>query len=447
MILRASEHPIDGNEHKPVDVIVVGAGIAGLVCAIELVRAGKSVTVFEAEPAAGGRVRSSRIEACTIDHGFQVLFTAYPTIMSYLDAEALDLRTFRPAAHVVVNNRVTLIGDALRDPTLLLDAIAPGVIPLTDKLRLLALRHFAKRLSIDECFEAKYTTISTRAFLIARGFSATAVNAFFAPFYGGILLNRTLNTSASVLLFTFKMLSEGDTAVPARGMRAIPEQLAAQLPKGVLRLNTPVRAVRAEGPRTVGVTLGDGREIPANDVVLATDAYTTSQLVSRLHVVIVPRPLGSTSLYFKSLRAPLPGKSLWLNGDTHAIISHTVTLTEVAPEYAKDRALTVATAVGAAADLSDDELEHATKRTLSHFASVASLDAIPELTRIDVQRVPFSQFEQVPGVRPLPAKIDPEMKGLWNATELMHSSSIEGAARGGKMAAMALLGARAGNNG
>ena len=52
-----------------------------------------------------------------------MLFTAYPTIMSYLDADALDLRVFRPAAHVVVQNRQSLVGDALRDPTLLMDAV------------------------------------------------------------------------------------------------------------------------------------------------------------------------------------------------------------------------------------------------------------------------------------------------------------------------------------
>ena len=149
------------------------------------------------------------------------MFTAYPTIMSYLDVAALDLRTFRPAAHVVVSNRKSLVGDALRDPTLLLNAVAPGVIPMTDKLRLLALRRFAKQLSVDECFGAQYTSISTRAFLVARGFGTATIDAFFAPFYGGILLDRTLSSNAAVLLFTFKMLSDGDAALPARGMRAI----------------------------------------------------------------------------------------------------------------------------------------------------------------------------------------------------------------------------------
>ena len=435
------------SEYRGADVIVVGAGIAGLVCAIDVMRAGKSVLVLEAEAEVGGRVRSTNRDACIIDHGFQVLFTAYPTIMSYLDVPSLNLRPFRPAAHVVAGDRVSLIGDALRDPTLLLSAVAPGIVSLVDKLRLLALRHFARQLSVDECFAAKYSVRSTRTFLVERGFSAACIEAFFSPFYGGILLDRTLETSASILLFTFKMLSEGDTVIPAAGMRAIPNQLAAQLPAQSLRVNTRVRGVRMDGARAVGVTLEDGRELAARDVVLATDYLTALRLSVPRLVADVHRPLGSTSLYFKSHRAPLPGKSLWLNGDVNAIISHTITLTEVAPEYASNGALLVATAVGAAAALGDDELEEATKRTLAHFAKVASLEPIPELTRVDVQRIPFSQFAQWPGTALAPVKVDPEIDGLWRASETTHSSSIEGAARGGKMAAMALLGARAGNNG
>ena len=195
--------------------------------------------------------------------------------------------------------------------------------------------------------------------------------------------------------------------------------------------------------------LHDGSEVTANHVVLATDAPSTATLAATAGIAVeggLPG-VGSTSLYFKSARAPLPGKSLWLNGDANAVISHAITLTEVAPEYVNDRALTVATAVGAAALLDDGALEEAAKRTLTHFAAVARLEPIPELTRVAVWRVPYSQFAQPPGFRAASAEISSEIDGLWRAGEVMHSSSIEGAARGGKMAAMALLRAPTGNTG
>lgn len=446
MILRASEPQGGNSEARSTDVVVIGAGVAGLVCAIELTRAGKSVLVLEASAEVGGRVRSSRIDGCTIDHGFQVLFTAYPTIMSYLDVDALNLRTFRPAAHIVVNNEVSLIGDAFRDPSLLLGTVAPGVIPMFDKLRLLNLRHFAKQLSVDECFSATYSSVSTRTFLVERGFSSTTIESFFAPFYGGILLDRTLATNASILLFTFKMLSEGDSVIPARGMRAISEQLAAQLPKGSLRLGQKVRAIQVADENVQGITLEDGSTINAAEVVLAADAPSTTHLLNTAGIAAdaaLPG-VGSTSVYFKSQTPPLPGKCLWLNAERDAAISHAITLTEVVPEYVTDRALTVATAIGTAATLPDDALEEEARRTLAHIASVAGVAPLPGLTRVAVWREPYSQFAQPPGFRPVPAAVS-GVRGLWRASEVMHSSSIEGAARGGKMAAMALIGARAGN--
>ena len=45
---------------QPQRVAVVGAGIAGLVAAYELMRAGHTVSVFEASARAGGRVRTRR---------------------------------------------------------------------------------------------------------------------------------------------------------------------------------------------------------------------------------------------------------------------------------------------------------------------------------------------------------------------------------------------------
>lgn len=471
-----------------VDVVVVGAGVAGLVCAIELVRAGKRVVVLEARHEVGGRVQTTVRDGCVLDHGFQVLFTAYPTLVSYLDLAALDLRVFRPAAHVVTPRNATLVGDAISDPTLLMDTLAPGIIPFADKLRLLALRRFAKQLTVEQCFADEYVRISTRTLLLERGFSVAVVDGFFAPFYGGILLDRSLSTNAAILLFTFKMLAEGDTAVPARGVGEITAQLASRLPPGVVRTRTSVRSVqavadmtasditgadiaasatsidltnagaakprttRADAKRVTGVLLANGEILSAPDVVLATEAPVAMSLAATVGVfpggASAADPLGdppgtrglsATSLYFTASRAPLPGKSLWLNADVHAVISHAITLTEVAPEYAPGRALLVATAVGASAQLSDDTLADAVGRELGNMLQVVGEAPLPELTLVGVWRIPYSQYQQPPGFQPELPRVSPMVAGLWRASELMHSSSLEGAARGGRAAAMALL--------
>lgn len=423
-------------------MIIVGAGVAGLICAITLHRAGRAVIVLERATAVGGRVRSDVVQQHIIDHGFQVLFTAYPVLNSYLDHQALALRAFSPAAHIVRDGHASLIGDAWRDPSLLLDTILARAVSVGDKLRLLALRRFAQQLTIDDCFSAEFDVQSTRAFLVARGFSAATIDGFFAPFYGGILLDRSLQSSASILLFTFKMLAEGQTAVPARGMGEITAQLAAQLPHGTVRVGTTVHHIDVNAGRVAGVSLNDATRLETDHVVLATDPVTAAALAATAHVdVSVPAgEHGCTTIYYQTAHSPLPGKALWLNADASAVISHVATLTDVAPEYAPPgSSLLAATAVGMSASLDDAALDAAARREIAQMASAAGQTAQSSLNRLAIWRVPYAQFAQPPGWRLSRPSIACGIPGLWRASEFFHSSSLEGAARGGVAAAQALL--------
>ena len=428
-------------------IIIVGAGVAGLVCAIECDRASRSVIVLDAAHEVGGRVRSTTRDGLVFDHGFQVLFTAYPTLRSYLDLGALQPRKFLPAARIVQGTRASLIGDAFSDPSLLIDTVMARAVPLGDKLRLLALRRFAQQLSIDDCFTARFAGVSTRDFLASRGFSAAVIDGFFAPFYGGILLDRTLTTSASVLLFTFKMLAEGDTVVPAAGMGALTKQLAARLPDGTVRTGVAVQSLTVSEGRVTGVVLAGGDVMPAAQVIMATDAPAAARLAATAGVQIATPSgaRGTTTLYFTTSGAsPIPGRALWLNANASAVISHAVTITDVAPEYApRGVSLIAASAVGDAADLSDAELDIAARRELAAMAR-ATGDAAAEtktasLSRVAIWRVPYAQFAQPPGWREHRPTIACGIPGLWRASEVLHSSSLEGAARGGQDAARAVL--------
>lgn len=421
-------------------IVIVGAGVAGLIAAIDLQAARREVLVLDAAADVGGRVRTTVVNGLVIDHGFQVLFTAYPTLKRYLDFDALALRKFLPAARIARDGQTSLIGDALADPSLLLDTIFARAVGLGDKLRLLALRRFAQQLSIDDCFSARFAGISTRDFLRARGFGTDVIDGFFAPFYGGILLDRTLATSASILLFTFKMLADGDTVVPAGGIGALTKQMAARLTPGTVRTSAAVRALVVTDGRVTGVRLDDDRIVSAAQVVLATDAPMAATLAATAGLTL-PEPTGArgcTTLYFTARTTPIPGKALWLNADSNAVISHAVTLTDVAPEYAtQGRVLIAATSVGTPADLDDDTLEAAARRELSHMGNVSAEKA--GLERVALWRVPYAQYEQAPGWREHRPSIACGMPGLWRASETLHSSSLEGAARGGAMAAAALL--------
>src|SRR5262245_63655767 len=80
------------------DVIVLGAGLAGLACARRIAAAGLGPIVLEAGDRPGGRVRTDRVGGFLLDRGFQVLPTAYPEARAVLDYAALDLKAFAPEA-------------------------------------------------------------------------------------------------------------------------------------------------------------------------------------------------------------------------------------------------------------------------------------------------------------------------------------------------------------
>ncbi len=78
-------------------VVIVGAGLAGLSCARQLLQSGVDVLVLEAQDDVGGRVRTDLVDGFRLDRGFQVLQTAYPEARRQLDYQALRLQTLSPA--------------------------------------------------------------------------------------------------------------------------------------------------------------------------------------------------------------------------------------------------------------------------------------------------------------------------------------------------------------
>lgn len=98
------------------DVVVVGAGLAGLACARALTGSGVAVQVLEASDRPGGRSRTERVDGFRIDRGFQVFLTAYPEARRVLDLEALQLQPFAPGALVFRGGKLHTLADPFRRP-------------------------------------------------------------------------------------------------------------------------------------------------------------------------------------------------------------------------------------------------------------------------------------------------------------------------------------------
>ncbi|ADJ15803.1 NAD(P)/FAD-dependent oxidoreductase [Halalkalicoccus jeotgali] len=409
------------------DVVVVGGGLAGLVCARHLAREGADVTLFEREPAVGGRVRSRHEGGYTFDRGFQVLFTAYPAAKRELDYDALDLRYFTPGACLARPGRRSVLSDPLRDPGLLAESALNREVTLGDKLRTLALRRRLSNVDPEELFSGGDQTI--RAALLERGFSEDFIEHFAAPFYGGITLDRALSSSAATFAYTFAMLSRGRIAVPAAGMGEIPEQLADAARGAGATIETD-----SEVDSIDGTTVSRGGEsVSADAVVVATDPKRARELTG---VDSIPTEARGCLTQWYSLSEPLDcGKRLLLNVADDAP-NHVVPHTAVAPEYApEDETLLSATFLGEP-DGSDEDLTARTREALASWFPERSVDS---LSLLHTDRLPFSQFAQPPGFyRDLPDVRDPEGP-VYLAGESTQWSSIQGAIESGRVAAEAVL--------
>src|SRR5579862_8547160 len=100
--------------HSELPVVIVGAGVAGLACALDLVAAGVPVRVLEGSDAVGGRMRTDRRDGFLLDRGFQVFNTSYPQVKRRLDLRALQLRPFTPGVLLHAGGRRLRFTDPTR---------------------------------------------------------------------------------------------------------------------------------------------------------------------------------------------------------------------------------------------------------------------------------------------------------------------------------------------
>ncbi|MFM8816247.1 MAG: NAD(P)/FAD-dependent oxidoreductase [Actinomycetes bacterium] len=335
---------------SPCDVVIVGAGLAGLSAAREIQRHGHSVIVLESSDAVGGRVRTDNVDGFQLDRGFQVILTAYPELQSHVDMRALDLRPFDPGALVWRNGKGHAVSDPFRKPqTLAATALAPigGVF---DKARIVVLRARVMRRKPAALLGGQ--DVSTDVALRAFGFSTKIINQFFRPLFGGIQLDPHLATSRRMFDVIFRSLSEGQSAIPSRGMHALPLQSASRLSEGTVRLNSRVTSI--DGTK---VTLASGESISARAVVVATDGPTASSLLGIPEVE--SRKVGC--VYFSADTPPTKEKYVVLDGTGNGPVLNVAVISNIAPSYAPaDKHLIVAALPG----VTDGDLEALSREQL-----------------------------------------------------------------------------------
>ena len=409
---------------KQKEVIIIGAGISGLIAAIELEKQDIQPIIYEASDRVGGRVKTDEWKGFKLDHGFQVLLTAYPEAQNYLDFEALDLQKFSPGAIIYSGHKTFALSDPLRQPKTVLSMAYSGVGSIGDKLKMWSLSKNLKSKSIDEIFSEKETT--TLKYLQKYGFSDKIIRYFFMPFFSGIFLEDKLNTSSRMFEFVFKMFSEGHAAIPAKGMQEIPNQLAAQLKKTRIHFNKIVS--RIEG-QTIAFENGD--MIDAHKIIIAADPYNIlpglSAQTQEYHSVI--------NLYFSTDQSSIKKPLIGLVSNKGALINNFNFMTDVCWGYAPSGKHLLSISVVKKTDLPDEDLVDAIKKEFS------------ELAGWDPSQLEFLKMYKIkqalPVLMDIQASTQPTatriQENIFLAGDYMLNSSLNAAMTSGRIAAQAAL--------
>lgn len=306
------------------DVVVIGAGLAGLQSARSLTRAGLSVQVWEAAEEVGGRVRTEEVDGFRLDRGFQVLNPAYPAVRQRIDVQALRLQRFGPGVGVRRADRLAVVADPRRAPARLPDLLRSGFLRPRELVRLA--RWAAPALGpVDRLAGDDDVTLAQS--LDAAGVHGPLRSEVLEPFLAGVLLEAEGASSAGFARLLVRCFLLGTPGLPEEGMQALPRQLAAHL-TGTIHLGRPAESVRSVAG---GVAVaGPGAAVTARAAVVATDPRTAERLVP----VVAPPMRGLVTYWFAADDPPGDLPMIVLDGRRHGPVVNAAVVSNAAPSYA-----------------------------------------------------------------------------------------------------------------
>ncbi|MFJ3716211.1 NAD(P)/FAD-dependent oxidoreductase [Streptomyces sp. NPDC090057] len=425
-----------------VDVVIVGAGIAGLSAAHRLTSAGVTTAVLEAAPCAGGRMSTEKVDGFRLDRIGQLLSTSYPELRLTPGLGALALRRFAPGVLLHRDGRthragapavtgsargalhvVRALASAPRGPAAPPGRTGAPVGGAVDQARLgtalgrIATTPVERLLSRPELPAAQA--------LAARGVPARTVEGFLRPLLAALLCDPELSTSSRCADLALHAFASGRLCVPEGGAEALPELLARTLPPGTVRTGVRVTSVS-----TTSVTTAEHGEVRCRAVLVATDARAAAELLPGLRVP----DFHPVTVLHHTTDDPAPafaaGASLLLDADRGGPVAHTAVLSNVDPGRAPaGRVLISSTVLGAP----PDGVDTAVRIHLSRLYGTSTR----RWETLAVHHTP----EAVPAMRPphdlrRPVRL---LAGLYVCGDHRDTSTVQGALHSAHRAAAAVL--------
>ena len=288
------------------EVLIVGAGLAGLNAAIHLESAGVEVTVIESSDRPGGRVASDVIDGFVCDRGFQLINAQYPALQELNVLKELDFIEAPRVIEVSLGNQRHMIGDPRQAPWTALDK-ATGTIP--EKLALL--RFIAGKAKAGQSIGQALRS------------TGTCYERVLRPFLQGVFLTDPDNVDALYGHSIIKSFVNGKPGVPRKGVGELPKALA-KLVSNIL-YNTRVDRIDQTSVHSNNGTY------TANKILIATDATTATQL---LGLTEVPRMAACITWYHAVIENPSGSGRLIVDGQRRGPIINSVVMSDISSSYA-----------------------------------------------------------------------------------------------------------------
>lgn len=403
-------------------VVIIGAGVAGLIAAQHLEKEGLSPLIIESTDRLGGRLKTENIGGFLLDKGFQIVLSDYPEVQNYLDLEALQVAPFDPGAIIFHKGKRFLIADPIRKPIHALQTLFAPIGTPKDKWLILKLKKLVSNQSPENLF-AQYKQ-STPSFLRDFGFSERIISRFFKPFFTGIFLTETLEVSSAMFLYIFQLFSNGKAVLPAKGIEEVPQQLSRKLSKTKFLFHEEVREINNQK-----IHLASGSRITAKAIIIATDpAPMIKQLINqeiKFHQ--------TSNYYFKTSAPILNTPTLGIVADDQFLINSFCELNAVQKNYSKSGktlfSVTLKPNLNTQPTISKiiEELAQLTNQPNHYFEFVHS----------------YSIHKALPIVNPLKYSLSPtEVKltaGIFLAGDYLLYPSLDAAMKSGRIAAQAAI--------
>jgi phytoene dehydrogenase-like protein len=416
------------------DVVIVGAGVAGLSAAHRLTSAGLTTAVLEAAPCAGGRMSTEKVDGFRLDRVGQLLSTAYPELR--LTPGSLALRPFAPGVLLHSDGRHHRAGaqqsaggarGALHAVRALASSPAKSAprtgAPLgtaVDQARLSTSLARLAAMPVERLLSRPESPAAQA--LAARGLPARTIDGFLRPLLAALLCDPDLTTSSRCADLALRSFAGGRLCLPEGGAETLPELLARALPPGTVHTGVRVTSVS-----TSVVTTAEHGEIRCGAVLLATDARAAAELLPGLRV---PDFHPVTLVHHTTDEPPTTGASLLLDADRGGPVAHTAVVSHVDPSRAPaGRALITSTVLGPP----PPELDTAVRMHLARLYGTST-------TRWETLAVHHTP-EAVPAMRPphdlrRPVRL---LAGLYVCGDHRDTSTVQGALHSAHRATTAIL--------